>query len=79
MPHRVLHLLLDSLAAGIVLATAVVAGPVWFDVMEIGRLTRTVEGGGVAIWVLWIGLLSAFTPASMAVTFALARPRDDDI
>jgi hypothetical protein len=77
MSHRAIHLMLDSLAAGIVLATASVVGMLWFDVMEIGRLSRTVDGGSLAVWILWIGLLSAFTPAAMAIAFALSPDGED--
>jgi hypothetical protein len=77
MRRSVVHLVLDGIAAGIVLATAVTVGMVWFDVMELGRLTRGVEGGGTALWVLWIGLLTAFTPVTLAAAFAIAAASAD--
>jgi hypothetical protein len=75
MSNRVAIHLLDGLASGLVVATGVVAGIVWFDVMKIGYLIENVEGGRTALYVLWLGLLSVFTPASTAVSFAASETR----
>ena len=68
---------LDALAAGLILATAEVAVLVWFDVGRLGTLTATVEGGQVALFVLWIALISVMTPAAAATRLLAIRDRGD--
>lgn len=77
MAHRIAIHLLEGLAAGLVVATICTAGIVWGDVMGIGRLIQTVQGGTMALYVLWLGLIAVFAPASMAVSFAAAEIRED--
>ncbi|WGH78456.1 hypothetical protein [Jannaschia ovalis] len=69
---------LDALAAGLILATAEVCALVWFDIGRLGSLFATVEGGQIALWVLWVALVSVMTPAAAATRLLAIRDRNHD-
>ncbi|CTQ34166.1 hypothetical protein [Jannaschia rubra] len=64
---------LSAIACGITCATLLTAALVWLDVGGLGHLVETVSGGTIALWVLWLALVSLFVPACAAMALWQGR------